>query len=761
MKTILPILALVLTSGGYAALHANEWHVAVNGDDSNPGHKAAPVRTIQRAADLAQPGDVITVQEGIYRERVNPPRGGTSEAKRIVYQAAGGEKVVIKGSEVVKGWEKVTNDTWKVTLPNSFFGGFNPYSDLIRGDWFSPRGRQHHTGAVYLNGHWLTEAAELDEVLLPADTPPAWLVPGSQDYLLNVAWLRIDADAAARIPATSFASKRGTQNAECSEGGQCIGFIAHRDWVRYEGIDFGPRTEQVEIRAASATDGGIIELRLDAPEGELLGACLIPNTGGWQTWTSFKTRIKPVNGTRPLCLVFKAQEPAAWNPTLNPQLWFGQVDPANTTLHAQFKGVNPNEQLVEINVRQTVFYPDKPGRNFISVRGFTMEHAAPPWAPPTAEQMGLIGTHWSKGWIIANNVIRYSRCSGVALGKYGDEWDNRAESAEGYVGTLTRALTNGWNRATVGSHVVRNNRISFCEQTGVVGSLGCSFSTVTGNEIHDCHVLRLFTGAEMAGIKFHGAIDVEISHNHIYRNGSFAVWLDWMAQGARVTGNLMHDNLGQDLFMEVDHGPFVVDNNLMLSRNSQLIVSRGGAFAHNLIAGTLHLVDFDGRLTPFHKAHSTEVAGLTNNPSGDMRYYNNIFAQRADFSAYDKARLPVAFAGNVFLKGAKACKHEVAPLLKPDFDPEIQLVEKPDGWFLELAIDKRWAAEQKRDLVTSDLLGEALITGLPFENPDGSPLRIATDYFRKNRSATNPFPGPFELPADGKQTLRVWPPATH
>jgi len=27
-----------------------------------------------------------------------------------------------------------------------------------------------------------------------------------------------------------------------------------------------------------------------------------------------------------------------------------------------------------------------------------------------------------------------------------------------------------------------------------------------------------------------------------------------------------------------------------------------------------------------------------------MRYYNNIFAQRADFSAYDKARLPVAFA---------------------------------------------------------------------------------------------------------------------
>ena len=61
---------------------------------------------------------------------------------------------------------------WKVTLPNSFFGSFNPYSDLIRGDWFDPRGREHHTGAVYLNGDWLIEAAKLEEVLMPAGHQP-------------------------------------------------------------------------------------------------------------------------------------------------------------------------------------------------------------------------------------------------------------------------------------------------------------------------------------------------------------------------------------------------------------------------------------------------------------------------------------------------------------------------------------------------------------------------------------------------------------
>ena len=60
---------------------------------------------------MAQPGDTVTIHEGIYRERINPPRGGTSDAKRITYQAASGEKVIIKGSEVVKGWKKLKNDT--------------------------------------------------------------------------------------------------------------------------------------------------------------------------------------------------------------------------------------------------------------------------------------------------------------------------------------------------------------------------------------------------------------------------------------------------------------------------------------------------------------------------------------------------------------------------------------------------------------------------------------------------------------------------
>ena len=99
-----------------------EYHVSVKGDDAHDGSASRRLRTLSAAARLAQGGDVITVHEGVYRERIDPPRGGTSDRKRIVYQAATGEKVVIKGSEVIKGWQKVQNDTWKASVPNRLFG---------------------------------------------------------------------------------------------------------------------------------------------------------------------------------------------------------------------------------------------------------------------------------------------------------------------------------------------------------------------------------------------------------------------------------------------------------------------------------------------------------------------------------------------------------------------------------------------------------------------------------------------------------------
>ena len=59
---------------------------ATSGDDSNDG-LTKPFLTIQRAANIALPGDTILVQPGIYRERVSPIKGGTATAP-ITYISA-------------------------------------------------------------------------------------------------------------------------------------------------------------------------------------------------------------------------------------------------------------------------------------------------------------------------------------------------------------------------------------------------------------------------------------------------------------------------------------------------------------------------------------------------------------------------------------------------------------------------------------------------------------------------------------------------
>jgi hypothetical protein len=371
-------------------------------------------------------------------------------------------------------------------------------------------------------------------------------------------------------------------------------------------------------------------------------------------------------------------------------------------------------------------------------------------------------------------VVSHSVCSGIALGKYGDQWDNTsANTAEGYVKTIERALENGWNKETIGHHVVRNNTVCHCEQAGIVGSLGPVFSVVTGNTIHDIHVRQLFTGAEMAGIKFHAAIDTEISHNHIYRTCR-GLWLDWMAQGTRVSANLFHENQTEDLFVEVNHGPFLVDNNIFLSPQTLLDWSEGGAYVHNLITGRIVSRPELSRATPFHPAHTTAVAGLVNIRGGDDRFCNNLFVGRGESSAdtgkpagkrpsqgvgyglwvYDSREFPLQTGGNVYFHGAQPYSNETKPLVQAGFDPQVKLVTEGEHLILRLTLGE---AVQKATtaLVTTELLGQAKIPGVAYEHPDGSPLKVDTDYFGQPRNVANPTPGPFEDPGAGPLSLKV------
>jgi len=602
---------------------AKEYHVAKTGNDGQQGTKNAPFLSIQKAADVAQAGDTITVHEGIYRERITPPRGGVSDKKRITYRAAENELVHIKGSEEIKNWEKFKGTVWKATIPNSFFKTYNPYVDLVKGDWFNDKGRIHHTGEVYLNGKSLWEMEILEKVQNP--------LPVKDNF---------------------------------------------------------------------------------DPEGS--------------TYT-----------------------------------WYCESDKENTYIYANFHAADPNKELVEINVRRSCFYPNENNINYITISGFHMSHAATQWAPPTAEQIGLIGTNWSKGWIIENNLIKDSKCSGITLGKHGDKFDNTSEnSAEGYVETIKRALPKGWKKENIGSHMIRNNVISDCEQTGICGSMGGVFSTIENNDIYNIWFKRQWTGAEMGGIKIHASIDMVIKNNRLANCGR-GLWLDWMCQGARVTGNLLYNNTTDDIFVEVNHGPFLIDNNLLLSPLAIRDWSEGGAYAHNLIAGNIELRP-QNRYTPYQLPHDTKIAGLEQTRCGDNRYFNNIFVGRevrskqsnSGLGVYNNTKLPMMVEDNVYLNGAKKYKDE-SNHLKLDYNPDIMIEEKKEGVFLSLNLDKR-IFRMKNQTVNSELLGKAIVPDLRFENPDSSDIVITKDYFGKDKNKENPSAGPFENPGTAELTLKVW-----
>ena len=178
-------------------------------------------------------------------------------------------------------------------------------------------------------------------------------------------------------------------------------------------------------------------------------------------------------------------------------------------------------------------------------------------------------------------------------------------------------------RDSIGSHIVRGNIIHDCEQAGIVGHLGAAFSEIYQNKIYNIHHKRLRHGAEVAGIKLHASLDTEIRENKIY-SCYRGLWLDWQAQGTRVSRNVLFDNLSEDLFVEVCHGPYLVDHNLFLSPMNFRNMAQGGAFVHNLFAGRFVVQPERSRITPYHFPHETMVAGYSNITGGDDRYLSLI-----------------------------------------------------------------------------------------------------------------------------------------
>ena len=140
---------------------------------------------------------------------------------------------------------------------------------------------------------------------------PAFKLFGTDDYLMNIKSFTLNGET---IDATKPTKLNGTQNAPCSEGGECVGFIKKDNWLQYNGLDFGNQTDSITLRVASATFGGRIEFRLESPDGPVIGTCTVNDTQGWQSWINIRSAIKPTGGIHSVVFKFFEKTPISVKP---------------------------------------------------------------------------------------------------------------------------------------------------------------------------------------------------------------------------------------------------------------------------------------------------------------------------------------------------------------------------------------------------------------------------------------------------------------
>jgi hypothetical protein len=148
--TLLTIIALALASVAQArTLVVNP--ALAGASDTNPGSATQPLRTISRAAELVQPGDVVRIHSGIYREKVTVKQSGTKE-RPIRFEAAADSNVVVTGADPLTGWRKEPGE-------DNIFSTAWPYR-IVPPNPHLPGGVEQ----VLINHQLLIKASSLKEV---------------------------------------------------------------------------------------------------------------------------------------------------------------------------------------------------------------------------------------------------------------------------------------------------------------------------------------------------------------------------------------------------------------------------------------------------------------------------------------------------------------------------------------------------------------------------------------------------------------------
>lgn len=416
--------------------------------------------------------------------------------------------------------------------------------------------------------------------------------------------------------------------------------------------------------------------------------------------------------------------------------WHADVDEAATTIRANFSQADPNEQLAEINVRESVFFPERSGLKYITVDGFHMMHSAENWQPPTLQtQIGTIGPRMGKHWVIQNCTITNARCVGIVLGC---------------------SLEVAKDIEAFGDHIIRNNVIRRCGQAGIAGRSGATRCLIEGNLIEDINYREEFGGFETAAIKFHLSVDTEIRRNLIRRvghqsHGAFGIWIDFGNQGTRISRNIIYDTKTASVFLEMNHGAILVDNNVLIGHGVKSN-SEGSVFAHNLFVDCNFeiLADPENRKSPYYKPHTLEALGSRDGTPQNDKWYSNLFIRAG---LHDLNYAPGHVSNhNVFLEGARKSSFGDEQSVTDEFETGFNRKDDPHGVSITFSIPDT-ALRVKGPQVDATLVGVFPGIEQSIEDRHGNPISVDTDLHGRQR--TQSVVGPLAGLREGQNTI-VW-----
>nr|MBD3623354.1 family 43 glycosylhydrolase [Sunxiuqinia sp.] len=116
-----------------------------------------------------------------------------------------------------------------------------------------------------------------------------------------------------KVEAETIAWSEGVKTMSDSKTGIYVSNIDHGDYIKVRSVDFGKGAKAFVASVASALKGGKIELRLNNPDGELLGTLEVKNTGGWQNWTTQTSKVTKTSGVHDVYFIFKGGENQLFN----------------------------------------------------------------------------------------------------------------------------------------------------------------------------------------------------------------------------------------------------------------------------------------------------------------------------------------------------------------------------------------------------------------------------------------------------------------